>query len=434
MTFFYGDDFPADGDWPDARNSISLAELSGVTPEHPDMRAARRRRMSNRYAPWPAMTSLAELSGVVPERSDTRAARRRPIPDRLSWTPAVISLAELSGVTPERAGPRVINMAAVRDLVDEKRQAMSANEWAKATEDGAMVARGLRALKTLPDPQAAMPAFRRKMAAVGVTESTIANLPRTWDPRLADVVIAAHGEMGKLPAPPSREPQTRGTQDSAPEVLSPTEMNRRAGGERVAPDRAENRRTGVGVLVGSGDEDAYSYFRRSGKGAANTTFESAADVGSSTDEPVDCDEMYGKLDFDPVGRGERIEALHTPVFAVKAGFLRSESDRAMVTEIDAGRLPAGPVRNNEADAFRHAYWSYRVAQEMGAEVAKRFGDGHEISAPNDDSERLKDLYNNHVGRQLALNPKNRGRPANEVILEALRNGLLRTKPFRVRRH
>ena len=67
-------------------------------------------------------------------------------------------------------------------------------------------------------------------------------------------------------------------------------------------------------------------------------------------------------------------------------------------------------------------------------MAKRFGDGHEISAPNDDSERLMDLYNNHVGRQLALNLKNRGRPANEVILEALRNGLLRTKPFRVRRH
>ena len=65
----------------------------------------------------------------------------------------MISLAELSGVTPERAGPRVINMVAVRDLVDEKRQAMSANEWAKATEDGAMVARGLRALKTLPDPR-----------------------------------------------------------------------------------------------------------------------------------------------------------------------------------------------------------------------------------------------------------------------------------------
>ena len=137
---------------------------------------------------------------------------------------------------------------------------------------------------------------------MGVTEGTIASIPRTWDPRLADVVIAAHGEMGKLPTPPSREPQTRGTQDSASEVLSPTEMNRRAGGERVGPDRAENRWTGVGVLVGSGDEDAYSYFRRSGKGAANTTFESTADVGSSTDEPVDRDEMYGKLDFDPVGR------------------------------------------------------------------------------------------------------------------------------------
>ena len=29
--FIYGDNFPADGDWPGARNSVSLAELAGLT-------------------------------------------------------------------------------------------------------------------------------------------------------------------------------------------------------------------------------------------------------------------------------------------------------------------------------------------------------------------------------------------------------------------
>ena len=177
------DDFPAGGHWPGARNSNTLAELAGLTPA----------RLGAQN-----FISLAELSRVTPERANTQVPRRRPIPDRLSWAPPVISLAELSGVMPERPGPPAINLAAVRDLVDEKRRAMSASEWAKATEDGAMVARGLRALKTLPAPQAAMPAFLRKMAEVGVTESTIASIPRNWDPRLVDVVIAAHGEMGNL--------------------------------------------------------------------------------------------------------------------------------------------------------------------------------------------------------------------------------------------
>ena len=206
------DDFPAGGHWPGARNFISLAELSGVTPRRAGTRnfptlaelsgvAPKRSggRNSINLAELSGVTperagarnfiSLAELSGVAPERSDTRAARRRPIPDR-----------------PSRAPAAAINIAAVRALVDEKRRAMSASEWAQATEDGAMVARGMRALKTLPDPQAAMPAFRRKMAEVGVTESAIASIPQIWDARLADVVIAAYGEMGKLPVPPSRMP------------------------------------------------------------------------------------------------------------------------------------------------------------------------------------------------------------------------------------
>ena len=204
------DDFPAGGHWPGARNFISLAELSGVTPR----RAGRRNfptlaelsgvapkrsggRNSINLAELSGVTperagardfiSLAELSGVAPERSDTQVPRRRSIPDRLSRAPAA-----------------AIDKAAVRAVVEEKRRAMSPAEWAKATDDGAMIARGMRALKTLPDPQAAMPPFRRKMAQVGVTESAIASIPQTWDPRLADVVIAAHGEMGKLPAPPGR--------------------------------------------------------------------------------------------------------------------------------------------------------------------------------------------------------------------------------------
>ena len=42
-----------------------------------------------------------------------------------------------------------------------------------------------------------------------------------------------------------------------------------------------------------------------------------------------------------------------------------------------------------------------------------------------------DLYNNNAGRQMALDPRNRDRPPEEVILEALRAGRLQTSPFNI---
>jgi hypothetical protein len=52
-----------------------------------------------------------------------------------------------------------------------------------------------------------------------------------------------------------------------------------------------------------------------------------------------------------------------------------------------------------------------MARDLGYDRAKAFGDGHEVSVPNAPSERMMDLYNNEVGRQLALDPANRTRPA-----------------------
>ena len=285
------DDFPAGGHWPGARNSNTLAELAGLTPA----------RLGAQN-----FISLAELSRVTPERANTQVPRRRPIPDRLSWAPPVISLAELSGVMPERPGPPAINLAAVRDLVDEKRRAMSASEWAKATEDGAMVARGLRALKTLPAPQAAMPAFLRKMAEVGVTESTIASIPRNWDPRLVDVVIAAHGEMGKLPAPPSRAPGA--FTDPIPATISSDDRM----GDMGSDD-------GAAYLMGSvarAPQDAYgAFFRAREQHLARERGDISPPIvnaGPPTDAPIDADEMYKRLAFDANGPHYAWEAAKNP--------------------------------------------------------------------------------------------------------------------------
>jgi len=58
-------------------------------------------------------------------------------------------------------------------------------------------------------------------------------------------------------------------------------------------------------------------------------------------------------------------------------------------------------------------------------------DAHEISSPNEPGERLMDLYNNEMGRNLAQDPANSTRSAEEVVLEALRNGRLQVQPMDV---
>ena len=99
--------------------------------------------------------------------------------------------------------------------------------------------------------------------------------------------------------------------------------------------------------------------------------------------------------------------------------------------IDDNKLPAGGTKDNEADAFRHALWSYKMAKSMGYAVAKRITDGHEITTPNPLGSRLMDLYNNEVGRQLAADTSNHGLSDEEVIYQALRKGKLRIKPFNI---
>ena len=90
------------------------------------------------------------------------------------------------------------------------------------------------------------------------------------------------------------------------------------------------------------------------------------------------------------------------------------------------------MADGEGDGFRHALWSYMMTKDLGADTAKTIGDGHERSGVDSDGACLMDLYNNAVGRQLALDPANRGRPDQEVIRDAIRNGQLQTRPFEVR--
>lgn len=54
------------------------------------------------------------------------------------------------------------------------------------------------------------------------------------------------------------------------------------------------------------------------------------------------------------------------------------------------------------DAFRHAYWNARLVREFGAEFARKFATAHEGLPGNPADREAMDLYNNEVGRRIAI--------------------------------
>ena len=150
-----------------------------------------------------------------------------------------------------------------------------------------------------------------------------------------------------------------------------------------------------------------------------------------TGKAVNAKGMYEMLRFDPNDWGEFVKLVSNPIEGSKAGLLAYKVTNRTKELIKEGILPPGNPRDNASDAFRHALWNYKMAKELGPDTATRYADAHEITVPNDDGERLMDLYNNEVARRLAADPGNRGRADEEVILEALRAGKLRARKFDV---
>ena len=148
------------------------------------------------------------------------------------------------------------------------------------------------------------------------------------------------------------------------------------------------------------------------------------------------------LDFSGTGFGDIISAFY--FFDSTIGPLALRDEAATATRDALGFSG----RNDASDAFRHAYWSFRMAQLIGPADAKRVGDGHErrplssymsfsLSGPGQEpGELLMDLFNNHVGRQLFLRTDGAKDLAPEevarVVRSALDNGQLQTSPFRMK--
>jgi hypothetical protein len=174
-----------------------------------------------------------------------------------------------------------------------------------------------------------------------------------------------------------------------------------------------------------------------------------AGISPPQDEAVDPQAVYKMLAYDG-SKGEVARSMED----VGGGFDALSS--AIQAERHTNKLFAGlPTHNNAADAFRHAYWSFLLTRQFletgqnGPEKAKKFTDAHEAEHfkktlfgwlpesatgvrqwPED--ERLMDLFNNEIGRRLAILPENAGRSAEDVIWQALREGRLQTRPMRIK--
>lgn len=118
-------------------------------------------------------------------------------------------------------------------------------------------------------------------------------------------------------------------------------------------------------------------------------------------------------------------AVFHPYVASKLRPLQSEA--RFVSEL-WGRtvLMTDENHNNAVDAFRHAYFFYRLTQIEDADAAKRWGDAHEVSVPSGPAERAMDLWNNAVGSRLATERPDAD--AFGAIQDAYRAGLLMTDP------
>jgi hypothetical protein len=137
--------------------------------------------------------------------------------------------------------------------------------------------------------------------------------------------------------------------------------------------------------------------------------------------------MYLTLGFDPSGPGQwslpnKIGADATR----KARSLAGVATNELENQVALGRFGKASKHNGDGDAFRHAVWSINMTREIGPDAAKEIGDAHERSEVNPVGERLMDLFNNAVGRQLAMDPANAGRSATDIALQALAAGQLQT--------
>ncbi|WP_163862535.1 DUF6973 domain-containing protein [Myxococcus eversor] len=96
---------------------------------------------------------------------------------------------------------------------------------------------------------------------------------------------------------------------------------------------------------------------------------------------------------------------------IKDQALETSSRLYPTTGTPPGHVPEERVgewrgQDGHRDAFRHAYWNALMTREFGAEWTQQFATAHEGMPGNPADREAMDLYNNQVGRQIALDNPN----------------------------
>ncbi len=91
--------------------------------------------------------------------------------------------------------------------------------------------------------------------------------------------------------------------------------------------------------------------------------------------------------------------------------------------VRAGREKEWQNNDGQRDAFRHAYWNALMTKEFGEPWAKQFATAHEGMPGNPSNREAMDLYNNEVGRQIALaNPDATPEQLADLVQKAVTEG------------
>ncbi|WBU57172.1 DUF6973 domain-containing protein [Paracoccus sediminicola] len=98
---------------------------------------------------------------------------------------------------------------------------------------------------------------------------------------------------------------------------------------------------------------------------------------------------------------------------------------AQIPQTGADGMPVAGGNDGHNDAFRHAYWNATMTSRFGEDYAASFATAHE-GVPNNQADReAMDLYNNEVGRRIAVeNPDATADELADLVYAALENGEL----------
>ncbi|WP_156959337.1 hypothetical protein [Nocardia sp. BMG51109] len=127
--------------------------------------------------------------------------------------------------------------------------------------------------------------------------------------------------------------------------------------------------------------------------------------------PVDPDSAIGKLlgsmGIEPkeITAGEADMLGRLNLHGVAAAYSIEQLATDGGKEVFKGEFRAGGVGDGHADAFRHAYWNAMLTKEFGEDWANAYTTAHERTedpAKTHASAEAMDLYNNEVGRRIAM--------------------------------